>query len=355
MTDINKTENILIDPKVVLQPVNFALHLAVFGNVDKPIHVPLGWLWEELVKEYSICTLSDILYWHTDDIDKNLAEPLVSDNFLSLHATSALISAAKKLGYIQFIATKDYGRFFRTDSIDNWSGYLVDLIGGDWIDIESSKRSRDFAEGTTLDIVSKRRGLGKEELSTIYRQNLSWINRKPEDYPIFEEIRVLKNTINQLCSCLEHGFSLSTANTQWHTLLRKELRAEGIVRLPQDHCSSLPILRLVKNFPMNFTVSDVIKMIESRELLEKLGVTADLLESIENSHKKKELIKGYLLYLIGIVPGAGSIANVLGALDLLNQASALFKDNDSLKSLLYSEVTEWTFPGMAKNNYDGCK
>ena len=328
---------VLLDPQVVLNPLSFALHLAVFSERDRPVLIPLGWLWEEMSAEFGVTMTADIFGSRTGKLVRNLREPLYTEGHSPLIASSALLATACTVGLARGVATSDWSEFLQDA---DWASYLGGLVGNTWIEEKVDRSIYQRAGEIAAAAIGRDTNRNPDEIIEIYKRNVNWDNRTPDEYPIYERFRKATNSYSQIYAFLRLGYQLSTPARDTRRTVQETFGTYGLVRKIDSSDPMVPIVRKVSINPAQITVEDVIAMAENKQLLAKLGAV-DVADSIDQ-HRDQQLRTGkaLILFFLGLVPVIGTAINAISALDLARDAASLARTSGDGDSLLYAQADD---------------
>ncbi len=277
----------------------------------------------------------DVLRYHSPCSNNTLDTKIYGNPLDTLNASAALLSAACRHGLVRPVATKVLGEAMLQG---DWDSYLSDLVGS----VDTLTPSRDLYKNTfdiALSEVSTELGMEREQVFDQYTRNIDCDQRKPEEYPVYERLRSLHVQLSELYAFLEAGCEISTSSNKVRKTVSNVLGAHGLITSNEIDDPMLPVVRKVTFDPTPFNVGDIVEMVESRQLLEKLGAMDLVFASQGRSETLKGFAKDMTLYLLGLIPGIGTIANILGAMNLLEEARTLLTKANDKESILYFDET----------------
>ena len=80
-----------------------------------------------------------------------------------------------------------------------------------------------------------------------------------------------------------------------------------VSELYNEEYDFLPFIEAIKISPHDFTILDILRVIENEKLLRKFGHIERVQDNIERTKESDGLVTDFILYLLGWIPGISPI------------------------------------------------
>jgi hypothetical protein len=329
---------LMLDARMVLNPVAFAVHLAAFSEHDRPLGVPAGWLWEELDRRYALLTLADLIGWLRDNLDRCMNEPLLANQPAAPTASLAMLFAARKLGLIVPVATTHSMKFF---ALGDWATYLSDALGSEWDEIEVTEHQGKTAWAAAVKVMSRQTGMPAEDLQDLYDRNKVFSTRQAHEYDTYERLRSLSVVTLELLAGLRSKMSISTPSPIVRNMVVHECASSEGIFIPPSDLPLQPLIERVLIQNPEAKVRDVIGIVGVRGLAFLLGGAEQLSDAITDDIVRHRLAKEISLYLLGLIPVVGNVVTAVEGAELVREVwrRTASGTSPSAESLLYFSST----------------
>jgi hypothetical protein len=346
-------QEVALAPDVILEPVSFSMNLITFCNDGKKVGIPLAWLWEEIDArigdQYGLISTADILassskYIPYDEriwFSQEQIELGAIDDFSKFTISMDILKAAYESGYIEaFITEYDKWYFEHGD----WVGYLLNIVPKYKV-IPFDEAMIHNIDSICSKAISGKYSLDEARLNSIIKRNEKWSTRVASEYPIYEDFRRLNIEIGQIFSACFNKYAISSSREHVRNTVVRRLGSE----FKQIHTKSdndvFPFLEIITISPHEFTIGDIVKIIDNRSLLDKFGSIRAAIEKINEIHERNEYKKNLLVYVLGWVPVVDIPVKIFEGAELILKKIGSINRRDK-SSCIYFDVNKW------KKNYE---